>query len=90
MTCTGDQESYPIFKRLWDNLGELVYMIFIGLPGKDASGWYVANNQYNQPSTLWVSHVYVSIIVVVVIDNLAVSAWKLWMDRNFQTSQRAK
>ena len=57
MTYTGDQESYAILKRLWDNLGELVYMIFIGLPSKDASGWYVANNQYKQPSTLWVSHV---------------------------------
>ena len=43
MTCTGDQEVYAIFKRLSDNLGELVYMIFIGLPGKDASGWYVPN-----------------------------------------------
>ena len=57
MTYTGDQESYAILKRLWDNLGELGYMIFIGLPGKDASGWYVANNQYEQPSTLCVSHV---------------------------------
>lgn len=34
MTCTGDQEVYAIFKRLSDNLGELVYMIFIGLPAK--------------------------------------------------------
>ena len=57
MTCTGGQEIYAIYKRLSDNLGELVYMIFIDLPGKDASGWYVANNQYEQPSTLWVSHV---------------------------------
>ena len=38
MTCTGVQEIYTIFKRLSDNLGEFVYMIFIGLPGKDASG----------------------------------------------------
>ena len=38
MTCTGGQEIYAIYKRLSDNLGELVYMIFIDLPGKDASG----------------------------------------------------
>ena len=38
MTCKGDQQIYSIFQRLSDNLGELVYMIFIGLPGKDASG----------------------------------------------------
>ena len=38
MTCTEDQDIYAIFKRLSDDLGELVYMIFIGLPGKDDSG----------------------------------------------------
>ena len=57
MTCTGDQEVYAIFKRLSDNLGELVYMIFIGLPAKMPLVDMQQTNQYEQRSTLWVSHV---------------------------------
>ena len=77
MTCTGDQEIYTIFKRLSDNLGQFVYMIFIGLPGKRYL-WLICSKQISMSSPIrYRYHMYVTIIVVVVIDSLAVPAWKL-------------
>ena len=79
MTCTGDQEVYAIFKRLSDNLGELVYMILninkFYWPARQRCLWLICSKQISMRSAVrYGYHMYVSIIVVVVIDSLAVPA----------------